>query len=98
MATHDHDRPASGTGRHKVLGDPPPAGDRTETMPISIECFVEAVVGSGLLTAEEIGQLRGNLAADAATSDARELARRLIDRGKLTEYQAKVLLERRGDP
>ena len=98
MATHDHDRPTDGPAARNPPCDPPPAGDGTEPAPISAECFVEAVADSGLLTAEEIGQLRGHLSADAPTEDARGLARRLIDQGKLTEYQAQVLLERRGDP
>src|SRR4051794_27158670 len=98
MATNHHDQSADLSGTRDAPGDPHPAGDRTGPTPISVERFVEVVADSGLLTPEEIGQLRGHLAADARPEDARDLARGLIDRGKLTEYQARVLLERRGDP
>jgi len=98
MAMHDHDQPAEVPGHQESPGNPPPVGDRTEPQPISVERFVEAAADSGLLTAEEIGQLREHLSAAARPEAARDLARRLIAQGKLTEYQARVLLERRGDP
>src|SRR4051812_14141978 len=98
MDTDHRDQPADPSGGRDAPGDPHPAGDRTAPTPISAEGFVEVVADSGLLTPEEVGQLRGHLAADARPEDARDLARGLIDRGKLTEYQARVLLERRGVP
>lgn len=67
------------------------------TSSLSIEQFLRAITESGLMTAEEIDAFRQSVSADTA-SDTSSFARELIQRQKLTPYQASVLLSERSDP
>jgi hypothetical protein len=65
---------------------------------ITIEGFVTAVAASGLLSAADIDEFQAQLAPDEPHGDARLLARLLVERGKLTDYQAACLLEGKKTP
>ena len=53
---------------------------------------------SGLLSPEEIADINHRLAASDLTGEAREVASKLVSEGKLTRYQASVLLKASNDP
>lgn len=60
--------------------------------------YIERIIRSGLMTAEELDAFRRLVPADKQPSDdAREFARELVRRQKLTAYQATELLRGRGD-
>jgi phosphate ABC transporter phosphate-binding protein len=65
-----------------------------ETLPVSREQFLQNLTDSGLLAAEDVRVLLG-ADPEAAAADGRALARRLVEAGKLTAYQARALLEGR---
>jgi serine/threonine protein kinase len=61
-------------------------------MPIQLDQFVQSLVDSGLLSAEEIESFRGGLSAEQA-DDPKELARLLVKAGKITRYQAQAVYQ-----
>lgn len=63
-------------------------------MPITVDKFVHCVAESGLLTSDEMGSFIGSLSKPPA--DSQELARHLVQQGKLTKYQAAVIYHGKG--
>lgn len=61
---------------------------------LTVAEFTQSLSDSGLFTDDEVQQLRGS----DAKADAASLADRLIAEGKLTRYQARVLLQKKSDP
>jgi len=62
---------------------------------ISLEGFVRSVSESGLLAGADLRATLDGLGGEAGVSDARELARSLVDSGRLTPFQADAVLEGR---
>ena len=60
---------------------------------LSIEQFSKAIASSGLMDADEVESVQHS----ATSHDAESLARELINRNKLTEYQAKLLYQGKED-
>ncbi len=65
---------------------------------LTVEQFAASIFQSGLLSADEIAELNQRLAASDLPGEAREIASRLVTEGKLTRYQASVLLKASKDP
>ena len=65
---------------------------------LTVEQFAASIFQSGLLSAAEIAELNQRLAASDLPGEAREIASRLVTEGKLTRYQASVLLKASKDP
>ncbi len=65
---------------------------------LTVEQFAASIFQSGLLSADEIAELNRRLAASDLPGEAREIASRLVTEGKLTRYQASVLLKASKDP
>ena len=64
---------------------------------LTIEQFLRAITNSGLMTEKEVESFQQSVSADTS-SDTPSLARELVQRQKLTLYQASVLLTERSDP
>ncbi len=60
--------------------------------------FAASIFQSGLLSRDEIEELRKRLNDSALPGEAREIASKLVSEGKLTRYQAAVLLKASKDP
>ncbi len=60
--------------------------------------FAASIFQSGLLSKDEIAELRQRLNASDLPNEAREIASKLVSEGKLTRYQAAVLLKASKDP
>jgi RND family efflux transporter MFP subunit len=60
--------------------------------------FAASIFQSGLLSKPEIAELRQRLDASHLPGEAREIASKLVTEGKLTRYQAAVLLKASKDP
>lgn len=67
--------------------DSAPAATASATKPVELEVFISALSKSGLLEEAELDSLLDSINADTV----QHLARELINRGKLTRYQAGVL-------
>ena len=66
---------------------------------LTVDEFTKSVVDSGLLSSAEIQQLKRHRPDDNDDEEeARQLAQRLVADGKLTKYQASVLLQNKSDP
>jgi len=65
-------------------------------MGITIDQFGKAVVASGLLTADELKGLWSTLGAEERPKDGERFAKLLVDRKKLTPFQAFEILAGRG--
>jgi len=65
---------------------------------LTVEQFAASIFQSGLLSSAEIAELNQRLAASDLPGEAREIASRLVTEGKLTRYQASVLLKASKDP
>lgn len=63
-------------------------------MSVSYEQFTEKLSNSGLMSLDELRAFE----ADKTPSDVDDLARQLVRRYKLTEFQAEIIQETRGDP
>ncbi|MBS0210200.1 MAG: protein kinase [Planctomycetes bacterium] len=61
-------------------------------MGMAADQFGKALVASGLLTIDEVQALWQSLPTDARPKDGEQLAKLLVERGKLTEFQAKQTL------
>ena len=59
---------------------------------LPLDDFTEHVVTSGLVGAERLSQLRAQIAPEPAADASLRLARKLVEHGWLTSYQAKKLL------
>src|ERR1043166_5293345 len=66
-------------------------------MPLTMEQFGKGVVAAGLATVEELRALYGSLPADQRPRDPERFAKLLREKEKLTEYQAQVLLQGKGN-
>lgn len=64
---------------------------------LTVEAFLHAIANSGLMTAEEIEEVRSSDSGEPPV-DSRSLAGQLVRQKKLTPYQASVLLAERDDP
>ena len=62
---------------------------------ISVEGFVRSVSESGLLAGAELRATLESLGGEASVSNASELARTLVDAGRLTPFQADTILKGR---
>jgi RND family efflux transporter MFP subunit len=60
--------------------------------------FAASIFQSGLLSRDEIEELKQRLGDSALPGEAREIASKLVSEGKLTRYQAAVLLKASKDP
>jgi serine/threonine protein kinase/Leucine-rich repeat (LRR) protein len=65
---------------------------------LTVEQFAASIFQSGLLSAAEIDDLNQRLTASHLPGEAREVASKLVTEGKLTRYQASVLLKASKDP
>lgn len=65
---------------------------------LTVQEFATSIFQSGLLSPAEIEELKDRLAASALSGEAREVASKLVMEGKLTRYQASVLLKASKDP
>jgi serine/threonine protein kinase/flagellar basal body-associated protein FliL len=65
---------------------------------LTVAEFAASVYQSGLLSREEIDELKRRIETSDLPGEAREVASRLVDEGKLTRYQASVLLKASKDP
>ncbi|HET6326529.1 MAG TPA: protein kinase [Planctomycetaceae bacterium] len=65
---------------------------------LTVEQFAASIFQSGLLSPVEIHDLNQRLTASDLPGEAREIASRLVTEGKLTRYQASVLLKASNDP
>lgn len=75
------------------------AYDRTlPTTALTVAQFAESICTSKLLTPKELATFRRQSTSAGSADDARTLAEELVAGGKLTTYQAKVVLEERSDP
>jgi len=64
---------------------------------LTISEFRQSVTRSGLMTAEEMDLIQRSVPTDVS-ADTQSFARELVQRKKLTPYQAAVLLSERSDP
>lgn len=62
-------------------------------MSITLDQFVECLGRSGLMDGAEMAALRKNLSQNAQSFDAQSVASQLVQRKKLTSYQAAVLVQ-----
>jgi serine/threonine-protein kinase len=60
-------------------------------MPLPLDEFVQQIVASRLLSADEVRALIDSLPPDQRPQAAEQLARELVRRGKLTAYQAQQI-------
>src|SRR5580704_10373170 len=65
---------------------------------LTVEQFAASIFQSGLLSPAEIHDLNQRLTASDLPGEAREIASGLVTEGKLTRYQASVLLKASKDP
>jgi RND family efflux transporter MFP subunit len=65
---------------------------------LTVQEFAASIFQSGLLSKPEIAELRQRLDASRLPGEAREIASNLVTEGKLTRYQAAVLLKASKDP
>jgi len=63
---------------------------------MTAEQFGRAVVGAGLLSADALKAAWAEISQSGKPADGEAFARRLVERGRLTEFQAKQLLAKRG--
>lgn len=61
-------------------------------MPLTADQFAKAVITAGLSSAEEIKAIWGSLPADSRPRDGETFAKLLIERKKVTQFQAQELL------
>lgn len=62
-------------------------------MSITIEQFVERLTQSGLMSAQEIDSFHKQLPPDKRPKDVQQLAQALVQKGKLTKYQAQAVYQ-----
>jgi serine/threonine protein kinase len=65
-------------------------------MAATVDQLGQALIASGLLATNDLTSLWGELPADRRPGDAAALAKLLVERGKLTAFQAKEVLSGRG--
>jgi serine/threonine protein kinase len=62
-------------------------------MAITVEQFIERLTQSGLMSAAEVSTFQESLPPDKRPKDVQQLARALVQHGKLTKYQAQAVYE-----
>jgi serine/threonine protein kinase/formylglycine-generating enzyme required for sulfatase activity len=62
-------------------------------MAITVEQFIERLTQSGLMSAAEVSTFQDSLPPDKRPKDVQQLARALVQHGKLTKYQAQAVYE-----
>jgi serine/threonine protein kinase len=62
-------------------------------MAVTVEQFIERLTQSGLMSAAEVSTFRDSLPPDKRPKDVQQLARALVQHGKLTKYQAQAVYE-----
>ena len=62
-------------------------------MPVSLKDFAKSLADSGLMSADEIREFLGSFPPRSGPSTPRDLARELIQAGKLTKYQAEEVYQ-----
>jgi len=62
-------------------------------MPALLEQFIENLIRSGLMSAEEVASFQESLPSEKRPRDAQALARELILAGKLTKFQAQAVYQ-----
>jgi serine/threonine-protein kinase len=62
-------------------------------MSITVEQFIERLTQSGLMSAAEVSTFQDGLPPDKRPKDVQQLARALVQHGKLTKYQAQAVYE-----
>jgi serine/threonine protein kinase/formylglycine-generating enzyme required for sulfatase activity len=67
-------------------------------VPVSANQLGQAIVASGLLTADDMKAFWAALPADNRSKEGEPLAKALVEAGKLTEFQAAELLSESGTP
>ena len=67
-------------------------------MTVSYNQFAEKLSSSGLMTMDELQVFEATQLSSGSASDVEYLAKQLVRRYKLTEFQADVIQETRSDP
>ncbi len=62
-------------------------------MPVTLDRFIQNLISSGLMTAEEVSAVQEGLPPDKRPKDVQAFARLLHQQGKLTKYQAAALYQ-----
>jgi serine/threonine protein kinase len=65
-------------------------------MTLALDKFVKRLIDSGLLAADEVAAFQESLPADDHTQTAKDLARELVRKNKLTAYQAQAIFQGKG--
>ena len=66
-------------------------------MPVSLQLFVENLIQSGLMSADELAAFQAELPEDQKPTDTEGLARALLAARKLTKYQMKEVYQGRAE-
>lgn len=93
--------PSDFSSAESSIGDSHRAALHDTELPAShltVQEFAASIFQSGLLSRPEIDELKERLDASALPGEAREIASKLVTEGKLTRYQAAVLLKASKDP
>ncbi len=92
-----------GKARTNTAGPPTPAEnfaaglpDKGPVAPATCDQFLAALIASGVVTAKEVEAFLPSLSHTVRTSDAQTLAQHLVGAGRLTRYQAVVILQGQG--
>ena len=94
-------QPAEPSSSPSAAGDAGRAALHDTELPAShltAQEFAASIFQSGLLSRDEIEELKLRLGDSALPGEAREIASKLVSEGKLTRYQAAVLLKASKDP
>ncbi len=62
-------------------------------MAVTVEQFIVRLTQSGLMSAAEVSTFQESLPPDKRPKDVQQLARALVQQGKLTKYQAQAVYE-----
>jgi eukaryotic-like serine/threonine-protein kinase len=66
---------------------------RLVTVPLTLEQFVQHLTASGLMSVAQVASFQDTLPPERKPKDAEDLARELVQAGKLTRYQAQVVAQ-----
>lgn len=66
--------------------------------PLSLDDFISRLEDSGVMPADEVRSLLSGVSAGQKPQDGAECASLLVNEKKLTEYQARVILQGEGEP
>ncbi len=97
MFQSDDGQEGDGTWELPVPAALPPPDPPLPASSLTISEFRQSVTRSGLMTAEEMDLIQRSVPTDVS-ADTQSFARELVQRKKLTPYQAAVLLSERSDP